>query len=74
LVQGEALEKRRFVHTKKKNPFNSEEDFFKAFNLMKKMVEELYNVRVQRRREDTSQVKNEDDHPSKNTTPSSPPS
>jgi hypothetical protein len=30
---------------RKTNPFNSEEDFFEAFSLMKEMVEELYNER-----------------------------
>jgi hypothetical protein len=49
---------------RKTNPFNSEEDLFEEFTLMKEMVEEIYNERGQRREEGTRQVKNGYDHPS----------
>jgi hypothetical protein len=73
LDQGDSLEEERWPHQGRMNPFNSEEDFFEAFSLMKEMVEELYNERGQRRGEGTSQVKNEDDIPSQKTPPPSPP-
>jgi hypothetical protein len=71
LVQGEFTQRGEMATPRKTNPFNFEEDFFEAFSLMKEMVEELYNERGQRRGEGTSQVKNEDDHPSQKTSPPS---
>ena len=40
-------------------PYKSEDDFFEAFNLIKEMVEELYNERWQRKGEGNNHVKDE---------------
>jgi len=54
---------------RKIGPFESEDDFFNAFNQMKQMVEELYSERALWKGECFGQVKKEDDIP-----PSPPPS
>jgi hypothetical protein len=40
-------------------PYDSEDDFFEEFNLMKSMVEDIYNERGQQRGEGESLVKEE---------------
>jgi hypothetical protein len=48
---------------RKLGPYDSEDDFFEAFNLMKSMLEEMYEGQNKTKEEDTSEkvelVKNE---------------
>jgi hypothetical protein len=62
---------------RKIGPYECEDDFFNAFNRMKKMVEELYSERGLQKGESSGQVKKEDDlplSPPPSRLPSSPPS
>ena len=71
------IRREEMASPRKIGPYESEDDFFNAFNQMKAMVEELYSERGLQKGESSGQVKKEGDlppSPPPSRPPSSPPS